>query len=172
MENTRSFHGDLSLLSPVNLFQLIGMASLSGQLRMSSAEKSIYFIFTEGRLNYAFSRQGHKKIGQILVESQLITIDQLKTCLADQKTAKKWQKLGSIAVKNGYIQHSNIADIFFTELKVALFEVITWEEGRFTFLDTTPLTTDDIVLEENIEPLLMQALFLVDSGEINKLSNQ
>jgi hypothetical protein len=140
------------------------MASLSGQLTMSCAKNSIYFIFTEGRLNYAFSRQGHKKIGQILLESQLITSDQLQACLTHQKTAIKWQKLGSIAVKNGYIQQHNITDIFFTELKVALFEVITWEEGRFTFIDTIPLTNDDIVLDENIEPLVMQACFFLDSG--------
>ncbi len=164
MVNNRSFHGDLSLLSAVNLFQLIGMASLSGQLKMSCAKNSIYFIFTEGRLNYAFSRQGHKKIGQILLESQLITSDQLQACLTHQKTAIKWQKLGSIAVKNGYIQQDNITDIFFTELKVALFEVITWEEGRFTFIDTIPLTNDDIVLDENIEPLVMEACFFLDSG--------
>ena len=167
MVNKRSFHGDLSLLSAVNLFQLIGMASLSGQLKVSCAKNSSSFIFTEGRLNYAFSREGHKKIGQILLESQLITIDQLKSCLADQRSAKKWQKLGSIAVKNGYIQQSNIADIFFTELKVALFEVITWEEGRFSFVETPPLADDDIVLEENIDSLVMQALFFIDSGEIN-----
>lgn len=172
MVTTRSFHGDLSLLSAVNLFQLIGLASLSGQLKMSCAENSINFIFKEGRLNYAFSRTGHKKIGQILLESQLITIDQLKICLADQKTARKWQKLGSIAVKNGYLQQSHITDIFFTQLKTSFFEAITWEEGRFAFIDTMPLNDDDIVLEENIEPLIMQALMLFDSSGGNRPLNQ
>jgi len=167
MVNKRSFYGDLSLLSAVNLFQLIGLASLSGQLKMRCAENSIIFIFTGGRLNYALSREGHKKIGRILLESHLITTEQLRDCLVEQKTAKKWQRLGAIAVKNGYIQHAQITDIFFTQLKTAFFEAITWEEGKFEFIDTVPLTDEDIVLEENIEPLIMQALFLMDGGGVN-----
>jgi hypothetical protein len=167
MINKRSFCGDLSLLSAVNLFQLIGLASLSGQLKMRCAENSIIFIFTGGRLNYALSREGHKKIGRILVESHLMTTEQLRTCLVEQKSAKKWRRLGTIAVKNGYIQNSQITDIFFTQLKTAFFEAITWEEGRFEFVDTVPLTDEDIVLEENVEPLIMQALFLMDGGGVN-----
>ncbi|MBB5349710.1 DUF4388 domain-containing protein [Desulfoprunum benzoelyticum] len=66
-----------------------------------------------------------------------------------------------------YIQHSQITDIFFTRLKTAFFEAITWEEGKFAFIDTAPLTAEDIVLEENVEPLIMQALFLIDGGGVN-----
>jgi len=39
MANKRSFYGDLSLLSAVNLFQLIGLASLSGQLKNALCRK-------------------------------------------------------------------------------------------------------------------------------------
>jgi len=168
MVNTRSFHGDLSLLSAVNLFQLIGLASLSGHMKMSCARNSIHFIFSDGKLSYASSRVGHKKIGQFLLESRLITTEQLKICLAEQKTAEKWQKLGSIAVKNGYLQESHLTNLFYEQLKEAIFEVITWEEGRFTFVDTSPLTEEDIVLEENIEPLLMQAVILIDGPVADK----
>ena len=168
MVNTRSFQGDLSLLSAVNLFQLIGLASLSGHMKMSCARNSIHFVFSDGKLSYASSRVGHKKIGQSLLDSQLITTDQLKSCLAEQKTAEKWQKLGSIAVKNGYLRESHLTDLFYEQLKQAIFEVITWEEGKFTFVDTSPLTEEDIVLEENIEPLLMQAVILIDGPVSDK----
>ncbi len=135
---------------------------------MSCARNSIHFIFSDGKLSYASSRVGHKKIGQFLLESRLITTEQLKICLAEQKTAEKWQKLGSIAVKNGYLQESHLTNLFYEQLKEAIFEVITWEEGRFTFVDTSPLTEEDIVLEENIEPLLMQAVILIDGPVADK----
>ncbi len=112
MTDYRSFNGDLSLVSAVNLFQLIKLAFLSGRLVVNCEDNSTHFIFTEGKLNYAFSRQGRKKIGQTLLESQLITNDQLKSCLEVQKAADRWQKLGSIFVKNGYLKQSHLTEIF------------------------------------------------------------
>jgi hypothetical protein len=162
MVNKRSFQGDLSLLSPVNLFQTIGLATLSGQLVVRGTKNTTYFIFTKGKLNYGFSLEGRKQIGQILLDSQLITIDQLKVCLADQKKSEKWKKLGSIVVENGYVKHSEITDLFQIQIKDVLFETLTWTEGSFTFVDTSPLTDEDIVLEENIDALILQGLVCFD----------
>lgn len=166
MVKTRSFHGDLSLLSAVNLFQLIGLAALTGYLKMSSAKNSIHFIFSEGKFNYAFSLDGHKKIGQRLLDAQLLTREQLTSCLAYQKAAEKWQKLGVIAVKNGYLQPAQLTDLFFSQLKSAFFEAITWVEGNFTFIDTSPLSSEDIILMENIDSLIMQGLVLMDEAKL------
>jgi hypothetical protein len=162
MEKKRSFQGDLSLLSPVNLFQMIGLANLSGQLVVRSTKNTAYFIFTKGKLNYGFSLEGRKKIGQILLDSQLITVDQLRTCLADQKKLEKWKKLGTIVVENGYIKHSEIIDLFYSQIKDVLFETLTWTEGNFTFVDTSPLNDEDIVLEENIDALILQGIVFFD----------
>ena len=162
-----SFHGDLRLISAVNLFQLIKLATLSGQLAVNCAENSTHFLFTEGKLNYAFCREGRKRIGQTLLESQLITNHQLKICLDDQKKASKWQKLGSILVKNGYLKHSQIKDIFHKQLKSVFFETVTWKEGQFVFSDNSPLVEGDIVVEENIEALILQSLFSLDDIEGN-----
>jgi hypothetical protein len=162
MVKKRSFQGDLDLLSPVNLFQMIGLAYLSGQLVVRGPENTAYFIFTKGKLNYAFSLEGRKKIGQILLDSQLITVDQLKACLVDQKKMEKWKKLGSIVVEKGYMKHSEIIDFFQTQIKDVVFEALTWTEGNFTFVDTSPLTDEDIVLEENIDSLILQGLVFFD----------
>ena len=162
-----SFHGDLRLVSAVNLFQLIKLATLSGHLVVNCAENSSHFLFAEGKLNYAFVREGRKRIGQTLLDSQLITNHQLKACLDDQKTASKWRKLGSILVKNGYLKHSQITDIFQQQLKSAFFETVTWKEGKFIFIDTSPLVEGDIVVDENIEDLILQSLILLDDVEGN-----
>ena len=162
MVKKRSFQGDLDLLSPVNLFQMIGLAYLSGQLVVRGPENTAYFIFTKGKLNYGFSLEGRKKIGQILLDSQLITVDQLKACLADQKKMEKWKKLGSIVVEKGYMKHAEIIDFFQTQIKDFVFETLTWKEGNFTFVDTSPLNDEDIILEENIDTLILQGLVFFD----------
>ena len=162
MVDYRSFQGDLSLLSAVNLFQLIGLAALSGQLAIRCADNAAHFIFTRGKLNYGFSREGHKKIGQILVEAKLITTDQLEICLKNQKASENGQKLGSIAVGNGFLRHSQILDVFYKQTEKALFQALTWSEGRFNFVDTSPLHDNDIVLEESIDSLLMKGLISID----------
>jgi hypothetical protein len=165
MIESRSFNGDLSLVSTVNLLQLIKSASLSGHLMVYCEENSTHFIFAEGKLNYAFSRQGRRRIGQTLLESQLITTDQLKACLDDQKAADKWQKLGSIVVERGYLQQSQLKDIFKRQLKSALFETMTWKEGKFKFIDTSPLVEGDVILEEDIESLILQGLIMLDEDK-------
>jgi len=164
MVRKRSFQGDLSLLSPANLFQMIGLASLSGWLVVRNAKNTTHFVCTKGKLNYGFSRKGRKKIGQIILDAQLITIDQLNVCLANQKTSEKWKKLGSIVVENGYLKQSEITDLFYIQIKDALFETLTWKEGSFTFIDTSPLTDEDIVLEENIDSLILQGLVFFDES--------
>jgi hypothetical protein len=162
MVKARSFHGDLSLLSAVNLFQLIGFASLTGHLVVRYTENTTHFIFTAGKLNFGFSKKRRQKIGQALLDSQLITSDQLEICLTDQKTSQKWNKLGAIVVKNGFLRRSQVSDFFYQQSRDALFETITWREGRFTFVDNSPFTDEDIVLEENIESLIFKGLIFLD----------
>lgn len=162
MTENRSFSGDLSLVSAVNLLQLIKFATLSGHLMVYCEGHSTHFIFAEGKLNYAFSRQGRRRIGQTLLESQLITKDQLKACLDDQKAADKWQKIGSMVVERGYLQQSQLKDIFQRQLKSALFETMTWKEGKFKFIDTSPLVEGDVILEEDIESLILRGLIMLD----------
>jgi hypothetical protein len=106
--------------------------------------------------------EGRKKFGQILLDSQLITADQLEVCLADQKRLDKWKKLGSIVVENGFLKHSQLTDLFHLQIKDVLFETLTWKEGTFTFVDTSPLMSGDIVLEANIDSLILQGLLLFD----------
>ncbi|MDR3632150.1 MAG: DUF4388 domain-containing protein [Desulfocapsaceae bacterium] len=162
MHSKRSFQGDLSLLSPANLFQMIGLASLSGQLVIRGHRGTAYFIFAKGKFNYGFSQESRKKIGQIFLDSGFITLDQLNICLADQKSLAKWKKLGSIVVENGYMQLSELVEIFHAQVKETLFETLTWKTGSFTFVDSSPLTDDDIVVEANIDSLILQGLHLFD----------
>lgn len=166
MSDLRSFNGDLSLVSPVNLFQFIKLSSLSGRLLVNCRENSAHFFFTEGKLNYAFSQDNRKRLGQTLLDFRLITTDQLKICLAHQKKADQWQKLGSIFVKNGYLKQSQLTDILQKELQSALFETLSWTEGEFRFVDASPLVEGDIILEEDIESLILQSLILLDEEKV------
>ncbi len=169
--NYRSFQGDLNLLSATNLFQLIGLASLSGQLTILGSNNATHFVFTMGKLNYGFSREGHKRIGQILVESNLITTHQLEICLFKQKTSGKRQKLGSIAVENGFLLQSTLLDLFYEQTEGAFFQALAWTEGRFNFIDTSPLSNKDIVLEENINALVLKGLISLDHRSVAPAEN-
>ena len=95
MKKPPSFHGDISLLAVPNLFQLIGQSALSGKLILRREQDAAYFIFAGGKLNYGFLTRDRQKLGQTLLESRLITIEQLKICLASQKASapyKNWEQ--------------------------------------------------------------------------------
>jgi hypothetical protein len=67
-------------------------------------------------------------------------------------------------VEVGYLQKSQLIDLLSRQIKDALFETLTWTEGNFTFVDTSPLTADDIVLDENIDSLLLKGLCFLDNN--------
>ncbi len=164
MKKPHSFHGDIGLLAVPNLFQLIGLSALSGKLILRREQDAAYFIFAGGKLNYGFLTRDRQKLGQTLLASRLITIEQLKICLASQKASAPWKKLGAIAVENGYIERSQINKIFFRQVKDALFEALTWQDGTFSFIDSSPFNKEDIVLEENIETLVFSGLIHLDEA--------
>jgi hypothetical protein len=164
MKNAHSFHGDIGLLSPANIFQLIGLAALSGKLILRNGSDAACFVFCDGKLNYGFLTRDRRKLGQTLLESKLITAEQLQICLALQKASAPWKKLGKIAVENGYLGKSQISDLFYRQIKVALFEAISWQEGTFSFVDCSPFSRDDIILEENVDTLVFNGLIYLDEN--------
>lgn len=164
MKNASSFHGDIGLLSPANIFQLIGMATLSGKLILRNGSDAACFVFCDGKLNYGFLNRDRRKLGQTLLESRLITAEQLEVCLTLQKASVPWKKLGKIAVENGYLDRSQIRKLFYSQIKVALFEAISWQEGTFSFVDCSPFTRDDIILEENVDTLVFNGLIYLDEN--------
>jgi hypothetical protein len=164
MKNARSFHGDLALLSPANIFQLIGLATLSGKLILRNGSDAACFVFCDGKLSYGFLNRDRRKLGQTLLASKLITAEQLQVCLALQKASAPWKKLGKIAVENGYLDRSQISDLFYRQIKVALFEAISWQEGTFSFVDCAPFSSDDIILEENVDTLVFNGLVYLDEN--------
>ena len=165
MKKPRSFHGDISLLSLVNLFQLIGLGTLSGKLVLRCDPDAAYFIFSDGKVNYGFLTRDRRKLGQTLLDSQLLTTEQLENCLACQKATAPWKKLGLITVENGYLNIAQISNLFDHQIKEAFFTALSWPEGTFSFVDTTPFTKGDIVLEENIDSLVFNGLIHLDEAE-------
>jgi len=168
MRKPRSFHGDIGLLSVANLFQLIGLSALSGKLVLRYDPDAAYFIFSDGKVNYGFLTRDRRKLGQTLIDSQLLTAEQLDTCLASQQVTAPWKKLGLIAVEHGYLNKAQISDLFYNQIKEAFFTALSWPEGTFSFVDSTPFTKGDIVLEENIDTLVFNGLIQLDEAENNR----
>ena len=88
----------------------------------------------------------------------------MNICLALQQISETKKKLGSIVVEVGYLQKSQLIDLLSRQIKDALFETLTWTEGNFTFVDASPLSADDIVLDENIDSLLLKGLCFLDNN--------
>ena len=66
----------------------------------------------------AHDAKGHKKsMGEILVESGIITGNQLASALDEQRTAKK-RRLGSILVEKGLIREEIVAQVVASQLKL------------------------------------------------------
>lgn len=164
MINARSFQGNLDLLSAVNLFQLIRLASLSGQLMVRCADNTTHFIFTEGKINYGFSRDSRRENGQVLLDSQLLSVDQLKACLFNRKTSEKKKRLGAIAAADDHLPQTHNIGILYRHTRDVLFETLTWTEGSFSFVSNSSLSDEGLVLKEGIDSLIMKGLIFLDDS--------
>jgi len=57
-----------------------------------------------------------KKLGQLLVENELITEEQLKQALTEQK--RSGLKLGQFVTRNGMVNENQIVDMLSRQLKI------------------------------------------------------
>jgi hypothetical protein len=80
-KNAIAFQGDLAVVTVENLMQLVGYASLYGELRITTLTNSAVLFVHEGTLVYNYLEKNPIKIGQLLIEGNYVTSEQLQDCL-------------------------------------------------------------------------------------------
>ena len=116
-----AFQGNIAAIALDNIFQLLDLAALSGKLEVHAPENSGSFYFTKGVLTSGMLQINQRKIGEILLESQLITEEQLQECLLLHKQSQFQRRFGQILLEKNYIQPSLLDDSLHRQIKEAFF---------------------------------------------------
>lgn len=167
-----SFVGDLEHLPIVDVIQLLHATRKSGTLCLKSTKGESQLVFSDGCIVSANHSNNSVRIGQILVQMNAISKEELDRSLLEQKNAGS-SRIPLIAslIESGKIKKEDAFKGLETLIEMTIVEVLTWTEGTFELdVDTTVVSDEYRYIPEklkldlhlNTQNVLMDALRIYD----------
>lgn len=167
-----SFVGDLEHLPIVDVIQLLHATRKSGTLCLKSAKGESQLVFCDGCIVSANHSNNSVRIGQILVQMNAISREELNNTLSEQKSAGS-NRIPLIAslIESGKIRKEDAFKGLETLIEMTIVEVLTWTEGTFELDVDTSVISDEyryipeklkLDLHLNTQNVLMDALRIYD----------
>lgn len=156
------FGGDLSVLEPAVVFQVVNMSGLTGALKLITIDNAARFYFKDGELIFATIEERKRKIGRFLVEKGLITETQLDTALTEFRESRGSGKIGHFLIENGFIERSALVSAIQEQMKEVVYEALGWTEGEFVFFHRAEPGEEDILLDVKLDHLILEGMKRID----------
>ena len=159
------FGGDLKILEPATIFQIFNMSMLTGVLEYASADKVASFYFEEGELVYTSMNNEKKKLGQFLIEKGWISEDQLEAALKEFKQNNGRERIGQILINRGFLDRNALVHAIQEQMKEVVYEVLTWREGSFEFVNELHPGDEDVLLDVSMSYLILEGMRRMDEKQ-------
>ena len=161
---TVDFQGAINIVTIEGVFQLLYFASLTGKLILLNPPDKATFHFVKGQLTWGSLHTKQKQIGQRLLDSELITEEQLNECLTIHINEKNKKRLGEILLEKGFLQSDLLHHSLKEQAKEAFFSVLSWKTGTFAFISNFTSDEDEVSISERIDHLLLEGVVQIDSN--------
>lgn len=158
-----ALQGNIATIELNNIFQFFDYATASGELRVIAEHNNASFFFQKGILIFGALSVNQKRIGDLLVESKLISGDQLTECLKIHAQHGRRRRLGEILVSKGMLAFESLAEVLKVQAREAFFETLTWRKGMFFFYANQYPAKDEILINERIDHLLLEGIVRMDN---------
>ncbi len=159
-----ALQGNIAIIELNTIFQFFDYASASGELRIISDDNKACFFFRKGMLIFGALSVNQKKIGSLLLDSCLITPEQLAHCLDIHARHEGNRRLGEILVGRGFIDFDSLARMLKQQAREAFFATLTWKQGRFYFYADQFPAEEEVLLNDRIERLLLEGFVRMDNA--------
>lgn len=160
---SNALQGDLSVVTIENLMQLMSHSGLSGELHLVAPHNAAYFIVDNGTLVFGYIKSNSSKIGERLAEKEYITSENLKECLQLYRNQTTKSKFGTLLIEKGFLSKSELEETIKEQVRDIFFEVLSWKEGSFSFCACKCTASEDILLEERIDHLILTGIIQMDN---------
>lgn len=156
--------GPLRELGIHDVFQLLDLSRKTGSLRVVShlRDNEGTVDFREGRVVAATIRSNPYPLGQVLLRAGKITEAELARAMAIQVSAGEPQRLGDILVDLGVLTRRELDRQVRRQIEAVVFELMSWQEGYFSFSERSPNEIPDEGAGLSTEALLMEAARRID----------
>jgi hypothetical protein len=154
--------GELRSFQPPFLFQMMGLASVSGLLTLRSLGGSCKVYFKDGKLIFARDATRRESLGDELVRKGLLQRADCEAAARERTRRPGGPRIGAILVQRGKIQRDDLETLLRERIKDAIYGVVGWQDGRFTFESGVEPEEEDILLDVQLESLLLECLTRLD----------
>jgi hypothetical protein len=162
-----ALQGNIAAIELNNVFQFFDYITASGELRVIAEHNNASFFFQRGILIFGALSVNQKRLGDLLVESKLISEEQLSECLQIHARHGRRRRLGEIMVNKGMLTVENLAEVLKAQAREAFFETLMWRKGMFFFYANHCPATDEILINERIDHLLLEGTVRMDNTPRN-----
>ncbi len=174
--------GDLENLHIADIIQLIHTTRQSGTFSASGERGKSRIVFGNGHIVGASHLDNRVRIGTVLVRMNLLSVDDLRSALASQKTAGSGRKpLLATLMHAGKLTREGAFKGLKKLVEIAVVELIGWKKGSFTF-DTEEIAVSpdcsyspgamDQELSLDAQMILMDAMRIYDEQERDRMAGK
>lgn len=159
-----AIEGPLRELGIHDVFQLLDLSRKTGCLRVSSAlrDNEGQVHFRRGRVVAATIRSNPHLLGTVLLRDGRITEAELAAARTIQEGTTPHRRLGEILVEQGVLTARELDRYIRRQVETVTFELLSWQEGFFSFTDGDDDDVADGVTALAVESLLMEGARRLD----------
>ncbi|MEL7060450.1 MAG: DUF4388 domain-containing protein [Acidobacteriota bacterium] len=166
-----SINGVLEDLPLADVLQFVHLGRRTGTLFMWRREDDsrAEIGFHDGRIVSAWT-PGHRRLGDLLVEAELIRRGQLEEALVEQRRTGD-RSIGQVLLDRGEIDRRDIHRVVREQVERTIYDLVTWRHGEFHFevdelspVDEFSLDPEEVLddLDLNTQMLLLEATRIFD----------
>jgi tetratricopeptide (TPR) repeat protein len=148
--------GSLKRVSFPRILREVARSEQTGSLYLLSGQTKKVVFFEQGFPVFVRSNVLSECLGQILAHEGLITQEQCEQTLeAIRRTGKKQ---GELLVEMGILSEGNLRYGLEAQLRAKLFDIFSWEDGRYQFKHDPPNLQFGIKLDTTPEGVIIEAI--------------
>jgi hypothetical protein len=151
--------GNLAVFEPISVFQLISLAQATGELSLDVGDNSARVFFEGGSVTYAEISNRKVKLGEYLVQQELVTQKNLDKILVKNRKGKK---LGRLLVEGEAIDEPSLRSAIEEQIKEVVYEVVRWKKGWFQFSADKKPGEQDVFIDIPLDSLILEGLKRLD----------
>lgn len=156
-----SIAGNLKTMELAELLQWLSMSKKTGTLVVDDARVQKQIFFEQGRVISSASTDPREHLGSFLVSHGFITELELTQAMKMQQSNK--MLLGKILTTVGAISEEDLHLMLRMKSEEGIFDVFTWPEGEFRFLDgKLPPNYNMVPISLDVAAIVLEGLQRLD----------
>lgn len=152
--------GNLKTMALAELLQWLSMGQKNGTLVINGKKVKKRIFFAAGVIISSASTDPAEYLGRFLASHGYMPEETINAAVAKQQSEQ--QLLGKILVNMGAISEEDLHQMLRLKAEESIYDIFTWEEGEFEFLDDVLPTETMIRMRLDVQGIVLEGTRRVD----------